>query len=270
MKRSELERMLRMSSREVYGVFDVESNGFRGTSVLSASSIVFDVDGRILDFFNRFYFPEEGRIDPGALRVHRLSLERIAYLRRRDEYAGHFLQDVDALADFWRGWGVRGIIVHNLNFDISFLPRVPGFTSLSWWCSMTGLTNFCRLPRRKEMYKWPKMAEAAAAVRESCPTPEAVAENERSMGGPVPHYSLSDCFELYGAAARILNDCPELVIFDRHSWRHMPPRPRLVVGATLHNPAPLKDDFVAEGLAYEANLADAVGQPDRAAALRAL
>ena len=116
MKRSELERMLRMSSREVYGVFDVESNGFRGTSVLSASSIVFDVDGRILDYFNRFYFPEEGRIDPGSLRVHHLTLERIASFRRKEEYASHFLQDADSLADFWRGWGLQGVIVHNPDF----------------------------------------------------------------------------------------------------------------------------------------------------------
>jgi len=104
MKRSELERMLRMSSREVYGVFDVESNGFRGTSVLSASSIVFDGDGKILDYFNRFYFPEESGIDSGALRVHRLTLERIAYFRREGGYADHFLQD----ADSWRTSGGDG------------------------------------------------------------------------------------------------------------------------------------------------------------------
>ena len=259
-----------MSGREVYGVFDVESNGFKGTSVLSASSIVFDGDGKILDYYNRFYFPEESRIDSGALKVHRLSLERIASFRRKEEYASHFLQDADSLADFWRGWGLQGVIVHNLDFDISFLPIASGFTSLPWWCSMTGLTDFCRLPGRKAKYKWPKMAEAAAAVRDNCPTPEAVAENERSIGGSVPHYSLSDCFELYGAAARILNSRPELVIFDRRSWRHMPPRTGPAARVAMHNPLPLKDDFVAEGLAYEANLADAAVQPDRAAVLRSL
>ncbi len=105
-------------------------------------------------------------------------------------------------------------------------------------------------------------------MRDNCPTPEAVMENERSMGGPVPHYSLSDCFELYCASARILSSCPELVSFDRRSWRHMPPRPG--ADTTSHKPVPLKDGFVAEGLAYGANLADAAGQPNRAAALRSL
>lgn len=255
-----------MEGKKVYGVFDVESNGFRGTSVLSASSIVFGGDGKILDYFNRFYFPEEGRIDPGALKVHRLNLERIAFFRQEGGYEAHFLQDAGALADFWRRWNVGGIIIHNLNFDISFLPKIPEFTSLSWWCSMMGLTDFCRLPGGKDKYKWPKMGEAAAVVRDKCPAPGAVAENERSMGGPMPHYSLSDCFELYGAAARILSSCPELVSFGRHSWRHTPPR----TGGILSHPLPLKDDYVAEGLAYGANLADAAGQPDRAAALRAL
>ena len=61
-------------------------------------------------------------------------------------------------------------------------------------------------------------------MRDNRPTPEAVAENERSIGGSVPHYSLSDCFELYGAAARILNSRLNFVIFDRRSWRHMPSR----------------------------------------------
>ena len=39
--------------------FDLETNGYPGTSVLSASSIVFDEAGRLLAFFNRFYLPTE-------------------------------------------------------------------------------------------------------------------------------------------------------------------------------------------------------------------
>jgi len=46
----------------------------------------------------------------------------------------------------------------------------------------------------------------------------------------------------------------------------MPPR----AGGTLSRHFPLKDDFVEECLAYEANLADAAGQPSRAGALRSL
>lgn len=245
-----------MDGREVYGVFDVESNGFRGTSVLSASSIVFDADGNILDYFNRFYFPEEGRIDPGAFRVHRLAPERIAYFRLKEGYAGSFLEDAESLAGFWDRWVVRGIIVHNLNFDISFLPRIPAFSSLSWWCSMTGLTDFCRLPGKRAGYKWPKMGEAAAFVRENCEGPGALDENERLLGSPLPHYSLSDCFQLYGVAARILNNRPELARFSRRSWRHLPPLP----GRPLIDRTPLKDDFVEERLAYEARLAEAAGR----------
>lgn len=255
-----------MGDGRAYGVFDVESNGFKGTSVLSASSIVFGADGKILDYFNRFYFPEEGRIDPGALRIHRLTLERLAYFRLKEGYSGHFLQDAEALADFWLRWEVRGIIIHNLNFDISFLPKTPAFSSFSWWCSMTGLTDFCRLPGKRGSYKWPRMGEAAAFVRKNCEGPGALDENERLLGAPVPHYSLSDCFELYGAAVRILNSCPELAGFNRRSWRHMPPG----TGGTLTHHVPLKDDFVEECLAYEANLAEAAGQPSRAGALRSL
>ena len=138
-----------MGDGRAYGVFDVESNGFKGTSVLSASSIVFGADGKILDYFNRFYFPEEGRIDPGALRIHRLTLERLAYFRLKEGYSGHFLQDAEALADFWLRWEVRGIIIHNLNFDISFLPKTPAFSSFSRWCSMTGLTDFAACPGKE-------------------------------------------------------------------------------------------------------------------------
>ena len=52
-----------------FAVLDFETNGYKGASVLSASSIVFDGEGRVLDFFNRFYLSTEP-FDHQLTRIH--------------------------------------------------------------------------------------------------------------------------------------------------------------------------------------------------------
>ena len=137
-----------MASDRRFAVFDLETNGFRAASAVSASSIVFTGDGRILDFFNRFYYSEE-RPDPRTESVHGLTPGRIGHFRREEEYGPHFLEDWTSLAAFWDGWNPEGIVVHNLSFDISFLPP-EAVRGRKWWCSMRGLTEFCRIPGSPE------------------------------------------------------------------------------------------------------------------------
>ncbi|MEA4880389.1 MAG: hypothetical protein VB045_02840, partial [Synergistaceae bacterium] len=125
-----------MDPNELYAVFDLETNGFRGASAVSASSIIFTADGRIVDIYNRFYYPEE-RPSRRTETVHGLTLGRIGFFRGEALYPRHFLEDVQSLAAFWSSWDLRGIVVHNLTFDLSFLPR-PLAKGKKWWCSMKG------------------------------------------------------------------------------------------------------------------------------------
>ncbi len=248
-----------MASDRRFAVFDLETNGFRAASAVSASSIVFTGDGRILDFFNRFYYPEE-RPDPRTESVHGLTPGRIGHFRREEEYGPHFLEDWPSLAAFWDGWNPEGIVVHNLSFDISFLPP-EAVRGRNWWCSMRGLTEFCRIPGSPERggrWKWPKLGEASARVKEDLAPTGATAETEELLGPPLAHFGLSDCFELYGIFSRVWNAIPGQVRFRAASAPFLPPRrqPYLL-------PSPLRDRFTAERLAYAARLAAASGSRER-------
>ena len=136
--------------------FDLETNGYPGTSVLSASSIVFDEAGHLLAFFNRFYLPTE-TFNRWLVRVHGLTLERLLALRaRRSDGSPYFVEDWPDLMAFWDHWNVRGLVIHNARFDMAFLPEAAQLL-LPCWCSMRGLTEFCALPGRNR-FKPPRLS----------------------------------------------------------------------------------------------------------------
>lgn len=241
---------------EVFAVFDLETNGLKGASALSASSIVFDGDGRILDFFNRFYYSEE-RPNPRTEAVHGLTPGRITHLRGDDRYPRYFLEDWRSLAAFWDRWSPGGIIVHNLTFDVAFLP--PGaLRGRKWWCSMKGLTEYCRIPAPspgRGPWKWPRQEEASGVVRGNIEPTRATKAYEEAVGLPLPHFGLSDCFELYGIFSRVWNAMADRVVFGP------PPRRRLLPPVRQDYPHAVvpKDLFVEERLSYSARVASVMG-----------
>ena len=256
-----------MANNRRFAVFDVETNGFKGASIVSASSIVFTEEGCVVDFFNRFYHSEE-RPDRRTESVHGLTPRRIALFRTEEEYPPYFLEDWPSLAAFWERWNPEGIVVHNLSFDLAFLPGEAA-RKMKWWCSMRGLTNFCRLPKNSVRgggeWKWPRLGEAVQAAKERLPEPSALTETEIVVGSPLSHYGLSDCFELYGLFVRVWNEMAEHIHFRPSSATLLPPRRE-----SYHLSRPLRDDFVTERLDYSARLAEAAGLRERAERLRTL
>jgi hypothetical protein len=201
-------------------VFDLETNGLTGSSVLSASSIVFGGEGAILGLFNRFYLPAE-RPDRRAERIHGLTPGRILALREHIPAPSYFIEDWPELLRFWADWKVAGVAAHNLSFDISFLPGAAQ-GAFQWWCSMRGLTAYCALPKRPgggrsgAAAKWPRLEEAAAIVcggPNSLPPPEETERAERVVGERVAHVSLFDCFELYRVVSRVAKHRMDLLRF---------------------------------------------------------
>ena len=212
-------------------VFDLETNGYRGASVLSASSIVFDCAGRVLDFFNRFYLPVEP-FNSYLTRIHGLTPSRITALRKLSPMTpSYFIEDWPSLTDFWEEWEVEGIIIHNARFDMSFLPEMAQAV-LPCWCSMRGLTDLCALPKKpggrgSGAFKWPKLGEAVDVLCDgpnALPPNENVANAERAVGDCRAHVSLSDCFELYRVAARVMEHHPRLIRFRTLSLGFCPPK----------------------------------------------
>jgi hypothetical protein len=239
-------------------VFDLETNGMAGSSVLSASSIVFDGEGAILDIFNRFYLPRE-RFDPYTARIHGLTPGRLLALRERVPSSPYFLEDWSGLADFWAAWDVAGIAVHNLSFDTSFLPEIAQGAFL-WWCSMRGLTDYCAIPKRPgnarrngRTFKWPKLGEAASIVCDgpaSLPPAAAAERIENAMGGGAPHVSLFDCFELYRVVSRVARHRADLLRFAPFAAPFRPSGARPAALAA----APAPDRFTEAVLRYERRL----------------
>ncbi len=202
-------------------VLDFETNGYAGTSVLSASSIVFDGAGNILDVFNRFYLPVEP-FNHYLTRVHGLTPGRLLAVRGALSagYSPYFIEDWPELVAFWDQWDVVGVVIHNARFDMAFLPEMVQAV-LPCWCSMRGLTDLCALPKKEGSrgggkFKWPKLGEAVNILCNG-PTaltpPEAARWAEEAVADRQAHVSLADCFELYRIVARLLVHYPQLMRF---------------------------------------------------------
>ena len=249
-------------------VLDFETNGYAGTSVLSASSIVFSVPhgdardetGRILDVFNRFYLPVEP-FDRCLTRVHGLTPGRLLAIRGALSagYSPYFIEDWPSLTDFWDQWDIAGVVIHNARFDMAFLPeRVQAV--LPCWCSMRGLTNLCALPKKegsrgRGKFKWPKLGEAVDVLCNgpaALTPPETVRQAEESVADCQAHVSLADCFELYRVVARVLLHYPELMCFKPLRLGFRPPP--LPGGLIEISASPRQDAFTRALLDFDRRL----------------
>ena len=251
-------------------VFDVETNGLVGSSVLSASSIVFDDKGVLLDIFNRFYLSLEPH-NRYVTRIHGLTLGRLLSLREHIEAPFYFIEDWPDLLRFWETLNVEGVVVHNLSFDASFLPEIAQ-SAFPWWCSMKGLTAYCAIPKRGNAtgaFKWPKLEEVTHTVCNGANalTPSKATEDaENKVKGGIPHVSLFDCFELYRVVSRIAKHHKNLLRFAPFVTPFHPPLHALHKKHAKHEKhqkneknqrtvtEPLRDPFVIDVLAYERKL----------------
>ena len=231
-----------------------------GSSVVSASSIVFDAKGAILNVFNRFYLPAE-RINPYAAAVHGLTLDRLTALRKHIRSTPYFIEDWPDLLDFWEDCGVDGVVVHNLLFDAAFLPEIAQ-NAMRWWCSMRGLTAFCAIPKRSSPhaqgpFKWPRLGEAADIIcngPNALQPPDATALIEEAVGAGSSHVSLFDCFELYRMVSRIGLHHKNLIEFKPLLTKFRPPpSPGSEARAAKKAASPMifEDPFISEILSYE-------------------
>ena len=110
--------------------FDVETNGFQGSSVLSMSAIKVNYNFGKSEWlkvseFNRFYFREEDEeMNEGAINVNGLTDEVIALERKKlkdkiGDYPLTFKKDMDNFFLFCQD--TDHFVAHNINFDRSFV-----------------------------------------------------------------------------------------------------------------------------------------------------
>ncbi|MCR4817915.1 MAG: hypothetical protein K5841_03025 [Fretibacterium sp.] len=248
-------------------VLDFETNGCASSSVLSASSIVFDEAGHIIDIFNRFYLPVEP-FSHYLTRIHGLTPERLLAVRGALSagYSPYFIEDWPDLAAFWDHWDIAGVVIHNARFDMAFLPEVVQ-NSTPCWCSMRGLTSLCALPKKKGSrgrggFKWPRLSEAVDVLCSgpaALTPPEAVRCAEEKVADCQAHVSLADCFSLYRIVARILVHYPRLMRFKPLTLGfRTPPLPAGPLGI---NVSPRQDAFTRALLDLDQRLRGCLAVP---------
>lgn len=139
-------------------IFDTETNGFKGSSVLSISAIRVDFNHANQTFskvaeYDRYYFRSPGeQANFHAIRVNGLSDNVIDKKRSMANYPLHFSDDIPSFKEFC---GTSALFVaHNIQFDQHFIP----FKLPNTFCTMrtnTGIVN------AGWTGKWPKLSEAA-------------------------------------------------------------------------------------------------------------
>jgi len=144
-------------------IFDVETNGMIGSSVLSISAMRIQIDvetntWKKLEEYNRFYYRNSGeKINHGAVNVNGLTDEVIDEKRKEITYAEYFEKDIDSFKEFCNG--VTHYIAHNIKFDESFIP----FKLENKFDTMMENIDIVKSGWNPKFnsYKWPKLIECA-------------------------------------------------------------------------------------------------------------
>ena len=146
--------------------FDVETNGFKGSSVLSMSAIKVNYDFEKSEWskvseFNRFYFREKDEeMNEGAINVNGLTDEVIAFERKKlkdkiGEYPLTFKSDMDNFFMFCQD--TDHFVAHNISFDRSFVD----FSLKNQFDTMKENIDILKIENNCGNYKWPKLIECA-------------------------------------------------------------------------------------------------------------
>lgn len=138
-------------------IFDVETNGFKGSSVLSVSGLKVKYvknsnSFEIIDKFSRYYFRNRDEIlNEEAVYLNGLTDEKINSLREGQNYPLYFENDVDSFKKFCDNPVLY--VAHNISFDTQFIPFISDKDNV--FCKMKNNTHTNRNG------KWPKLEETA-------------------------------------------------------------------------------------------------------------
>ncbi|NMA49991.1 MAG: 3'-5' exonuclease [Tissierellia bacterium] len=149
---SEMPRML---------FFDTETTGFNPGNICQLSYVI--VDGE--EVIPKNYYFKVDYVDPGAQRVHGLSVNKLIKLSGNREF-------VDFHNDLYDDFENADLLIaHNFSFDIRFIRSEFMRCGINYiynesLCTMKYFTNICRIPSdRGYGYKWPKLEELVKYFR---------------------------------------------------------------------------------------------------------
>lgn len=149
-------------------ILDLETNGFKNSSVLEFAALKYNIDDLLNKNFtvkeqiHRYYFPNYGEeINPHAAAIHGIkSMKQIRYLRgdNHDDYSMSFNKEFtesNFLNNFFKD--VKYIIGHNISYDISFFPE--NIQLIDNICTMLKTKNIVKSENKYGKLKNPKLKE---------------------------------------------------------------------------------------------------------------
>ncbi|MFW6310610.1 MAG: hypothetical protein ACOC1K_00025 [Nanoarchaeota archaeon] len=169
-------------------IFDLETNGFKGSSVLQFTGVKLKYDGKNfkkIASMNEYYLPRE-KFNKNAYKVHKISIEKIKeefkkrykklYMEQKEELGHNFENVKDDLKKSLKGLrffendvfvedfisDVDVFVGHNIKtFDMKFLPCHLG-DKKDFYIFDTMLLNIeeMKLPYKNGKFKSPKLQEA--------------------------------------------------------------------------------------------------------------
>lgn len=163
-------------------IFDLETNGLKGSSVLSISAVKANYRAKtdsfdIVESYNRFYFRNKGEaVNQKALEINGLTDEIIKERRGEADYPEIFVDDQKAFKNFCKGSVLY--IAHNISFDSAFVPFIR--SSADTFCTMLNNTFI------NKTGKWPTL-EATARHYNIPVEPNSLHDGQ---------YDVSLCFEI--------------------------------------------------------------------------
>jgi DNA polymerase-3 subunit epsilon len=166
-------------------VFDLETNGFSGASVLSVSALYAEYmpstdQLEIKDELNRYYYRSPGESqNPNAIRVNGLTDQKIRLLRAGADYPEQFTDDLPSFEKFCRGCDF--FVAHNISFDRQFVPFIA--KKKNQFCTMKENTAINPLGR------WSKLSITADYY--------GIKVNDNDLHGS--RYDTQLCFEILQA-----------------------------------------------------------------------
>lgn len=135
--------------------FDTETSSISPGHICQLSYIIVE-DNEIIP--NNNYFKVD-YVDPGAERVHGLSVRKLIKLSNNKTFKDNFNNLYNDFND------IELLIGHNLNFDLNFIKTEfsrcdHNFTYTDGLCTMRHFTNICKIPKANGRgYKWPRLEE---------------------------------------------------------------------------------------------------------------
>jgi DNA polymerase III epsilon subunit-like protein len=142
-------------------IVDLETNGLWASDDILQIAVL-EVSNKIEKVINRYYFPR-GKLNPDAVEVHGLTLERIEELRKKQKatYPNHFEEDGELLDYLKRKLKSNVLVAFNVNFEKKFLEH-RGIRVYRTLDLMKVYTPLCGIRHEYYGLKYPKLSEAVS------------------------------------------------------------------------------------------------------------